>query len=259
MENTTTATILIVDDLPSNIHILAHSLTPHYQVLIANSGQRALEITQSDEPPDLILLDIMMPDMNGYEVCRRLKNDTKTKDIPIIFVTAMDDLQDQTLGLELGALDYISKPIAITTLKAKIKTHLKIKQQRDQLASRNSQIQTLMENSCRELDEVTQRYQEMKLQQMDLLENMSTSMLPKLTGISDSQKEQISALIDEQVARAMNIFNIDQITDQKLLSAIYTLKKNLHDRFTDDAALDTGHLVIESQKGVDDILALFGL
>jgi len=102
--------VLIVDDQPDNIHALGKLIKDEYRIMAATSGARALEIAESDNPPDLILLDVMMPEMDGYEVCRRLKRNEKTNSIPVIFVTAMDSAEDEETGFNLGAVDYISKP-----------------------------------------------------------------------------------------------------------------------------------------------------
>ena len=99
--------VLVVDDTPTNIQILMETLKNDYRIVAAVNGERALQLAISDPPPDIILLDIMMPEMDGYEVCARLKADTKTRDIPIIFITAMSEAEDETKGLDLGAVDYI--------------------------------------------------------------------------------------------------------------------------------------------------------
>jgi len=104
-------TLLIVDDAPSNIQLLAGLLKNSYQIKIATGGQRCLELAQADPAPDLILLDIQMPDMDGYEVCQRLKKSDSTRQIPVIFVTGKDQTEDEELGLTLGAVDYITKPL----------------------------------------------------------------------------------------------------------------------------------------------------
>lgn len=122
--------ILIVDDAPSNIKILYNLLKDSYHIYVATSGADALEIVKK-EPPDLILLDIMMPEMDGYEVCRRLKDSEDTAKLPIIFITAKNEIEDEQYGLELGAVDYISKPISPPIALARIKNHLELKQARD--------------------------------------------------------------------------------------------------------------------------------
>lgn len=123
------ATILVVDDTPANLALMDTLLRDTYKVKVANSGERALEIAQSDTPPDLILLDILMPGLDGYEVCRRLKANEATKDIPIIFITAMADVENESMGFALGAVDYISKPFNKTVVKARIRVHMQLKRQ----------------------------------------------------------------------------------------------------------------------------------
>nr|WP_319494054.1 two-component system response regulator [uncultured Desulfobacter sp.] len=115
-------TILIVDDVPDNITVLTNILTD-YNLKAAINGAKALEIA-SRFRPDIILLDIMMPDMNGYAVCKRLKRDPHTQNIPVIFITAMDEVTDEARGFELGAVDYITKPVSAPVVRARVKTHL---------------------------------------------------------------------------------------------------------------------------------------
>ncbi len=126
-------TVLIVDDVPMNIKILGDALKADYSVRFATNGQKALDIITSDSPPDLVLLDIMMPGMNGYEVCQKLKADKQTQNIPVIFITAMSQEEDETKGLELGAVDYITKPFSLPIVKIRVKTHLELKRHRDML------------------------------------------------------------------------------------------------------------------------------
>ena len=126
-------TILIVDDEPLNVDLLEAKLTPmQYKTILAYNGEEALE-KAVNESPDLILLDIMMPVMNGYEVCRRLKADKRLQDIPVIFLTAMREEDQEAKGLEIGAVDYITKPFSMPILKARVQTHLKLKRYRDHL------------------------------------------------------------------------------------------------------------------------------
>jgi sigma-B regulation protein RsbU (phosphoserine phosphatase) len=128
-----TQKVLVVDDERFNINVLVDLLKPSYKMMAAKNGPQALKAAHSANPPDLILLDIMMPEMDGYEVCRRLKADTATHDIPVIFVTAMGDTSDETKGLEVGAVDYLTKPISPPIVLARVKTHLQRKRQRDEL------------------------------------------------------------------------------------------------------------------------------
>ena len=124
--------ILIVDDTPANIEILNEVLQNDYAIFFATNGSDALHIAQR-EIPDLILLDIMMPEMDGYEVCARIKADARIHQIPVIFITAMSDEEDEAKGLEYGAIDYITKPISPPIVTARVRNHLNLKRQRDAL------------------------------------------------------------------------------------------------------------------------------
>jgi diguanylate cyclase (GGDEF)-like protein len=123
--------ILIVDDTPTNIQVLAENLIDDYRVKVAVSGEAALETIARQGPPDLILLDVMIPGMDGYEVCRRLKSDPLTSAIPVIFVTAMNAATNEEYGLNLGAMDYITKPFYLPVVKARIRNHIRLKQMTD--------------------------------------------------------------------------------------------------------------------------------
>ncbi|MCP4695901.1 MAG: diguanylate cyclase [Gammaproteobacteria bacterium] len=125
--------VLIVDDERFNINVLGSMLAEKYEINVALEGGQALKRALSHPRPDLILLDIRMPGMNGYEVCENLKKNPQTKDIPVIFITAMTDEQDEKKGLELGAVDYIAKPFRPSIVMARIKNHLELKRHRDLL------------------------------------------------------------------------------------------------------------------------------
>jgi PleD family two-component response regulator len=124
--------LLVVDDQPLNIQALYQTFTADHQVFMATSGEQAL-VQCASRLPDLVLLDVMMPGMDGFEVCRRLKADPATCDIPVIFVTAHDDEAAETLGLEVGAVDFIAKPINPKIVRARVATHLTLKAQADLL------------------------------------------------------------------------------------------------------------------------------
>lgn len=119
-----TLTVLVVDDVADNIHLLSEVLKPFYRVKAAKSGEKALSIANKAEKPDLILLDVMMPEMSGFETISRLKSDASTRDIPVIFVTAKHEKVDQEQGLELGAVDYLTKPIDPQNALAIIASHI---------------------------------------------------------------------------------------------------------------------------------------
>lgn len=123
--------VLIVDDSPANIHILAESLQEEYDVLVATRGLQALEIAFRDPQPDVILLDMVMPEMNGHEVCRALKEDDRTRNIPVIFVTADVSWETEQQSFELGAVDYVTKPFSIPVVRARVRTHVTLKLRTD--------------------------------------------------------------------------------------------------------------------------------
>ena len=125
------ATILVVDDTPANLSLMTGLLRDEYKVKAAIDGEKALRIAQATPPPDLILLDIMMPGMDGYEVCRQLKADPATRDIPVIFLTAKSGVEDEKMGLDLGAVDYITKPISPPIVMARVRNHLILKASAD--------------------------------------------------------------------------------------------------------------------------------
>jgi diguanylate cyclase (GGDEF)-like protein len=126
------ATVLIVDDEAINIRVVSKILGDRYQLRFADTGERALEIATSQQI-DLVLLDVVMPGMDGYEVCRQLKEGAATRDIPVIFVTARGEVEDEARGFALGGVDYITKPVSPPLVQARVKTHLELKEQRDLL------------------------------------------------------------------------------------------------------------------------------
>src|SRR5687768_16417328 len=125
--------VLIVDDQPANVRVIAEALKGEYDLRFATSGVKAIEMASSGEV-DLILLDVVMPDIDGFAVCRHLKEDERTSSIPIIFVTAREEAEDETRGFDAGGVDYITKPIMPVIVRARVKTHLELKHSRDLLA-----------------------------------------------------------------------------------------------------------------------------
>ncbi len=148
--------ILIVDDIPDNILLLHGLLKESYKIKVATNGQEALTIACSENPPDLILLDIIMPEMDGYEVCERLKADDKTNDIPVIFLTAMTQAEDEQKGFELGAVDYITKPISPPIVVTRIKTHLQLKKANDLLKHQNEILEQKVQERTQKLSLLNQ-------------------------------------------------------------------------------------------------------
>lgn len=165
-------TILIVDDEPINLSVLTQVLSKNYRVRAANSGERALQVAASEPRPDLILLDVMMPEMDGYSVLSRLIEDPVAQDIPVIFVTAMEAAKDEEKGLALGAVDYITKPIMPAILLARVKAHITLKQARDFLHDKNAYLEA----------EVARR-----MEDNQVIQNVSIRALAHLAEIRDPE------------------------------------------------------------------------
>ncbi|MBS3952303.1 MAG: response regulator [Methylomicrobium sp.] len=164
--------LLIVDDLPENLAVLSELLQPYYDVRAATSGQKALRVAHIEPYPDLILLDVMMPGMNGYQVFEQLRADPVTHDIPVIFVTAMDSKESELQGLNAGAVDYITKPIVPAIVLARVHTQLELKQARQYLANQNAWLEA----------EVARRMME-----NELIQEVSIRALAHLAEIRDSE------------------------------------------------------------------------
>ncbi|WP_368178581.1 two-component system response regulator [Aeromonas sp. R7-1] len=166
------ATILIVDDSPENLMVLTELLSPHYRVLAAQSGEKCLRIVSADPKPDLILLDVMMPGMDGYEVLKQLRQSPISNRIPVVLLTALADPQSEEFGLSLGAADYITKPIKPVVVQARVRTQLEAKQARDGLQNQNAALEA----------EVARRMAE-----NDLIQQVSIRALAHLAEIRDPE------------------------------------------------------------------------
>jgi putative two-component system response regulator len=151
-------TVLVVDDTPANLALAASLLSDRYFVKVANSGEAALKVARQTPAPDLILLDVVMKGLDGYEVCRQLKGDPETRDIPVLFLTSKNDTDDEKLGLDLGAVDYLTKPISPAIFLARIQTHLNVKAASDFLRNQNEFLEQEVDrrtSEVRALQEVT--------------------------------------------------------------------------------------------------------
>ncbi|MFZ4537449.1 HD domain-containing phosphohydrolase [Propionivibrio sp.] len=161
--------ILLVDDDPAVLEILKKSLCPYFQLRIATLGLKGLELARLHPLPDLILLDVRLPDMHGYEICRALKQDALTAAIPVIFLSSHSDVDNITHGLELGAVDYVSKPVATPILLARVKTHLRLREAGDLLRGQNINLELLVSQRTSDLEartaELEARTTELQLSQ----------------------------------------------------------------------------------------------
>lgn len=144
-------TVLVVDDTSDNLSLMSELLKDLYRIKVANNGEKAIKIVRGDSPPDLILLDIMMPGLSGYDVCRILKEDPQTRDIPIIFLTAMTATEDEKKGLELGAVDFITKPVNPPIVLARVATQLHVKASADFLKDKALYLESEVSKRTQEL------------------------------------------------------------------------------------------------------------
>ncbi|MDM8515309.1 hybrid sensor histidine kinase/response regulator [Desulfobacterales bacterium HSG16] len=193
--------ILIVDDSPENIDVLGKVLS-EYKRLVALNGEKALQVAISDNPPDLILLDIIMPGLDGYEVCRQLKTNEKTKDIPVIFITVMGEEDDETRGLETGAVDYITKPFSPPIVRARVKNHLQLKLAREELKHHNKEL--LEAAQLREdIERITRHDLKNPLNPIIAL----SSLLLSTTTLTEKQKDYVR-IIREEGHKMLDLINL---------------------------------------------------
>ncbi len=175
--------ILLVDDTTENLYAIGSLLQPHYRVRVANGGAAALEVVSRAPYPDLILLDIMMPEIDGYEVLRRLKAAPETAGIPVVFVTAMDSHGDEAHGLELGAVDYITKPVVPALLLARIRTHLALKEARDWLLDRNAVLSAEVASQVVDLKAAKEAAEAASQAKSLFIDNMSHELRTPMTAV----------------------------------------------------------------------------
>ncbi len=202
--------ILIVDDTPTNISIVSGLLKDRYRLKAANRGETALAMIHTGDLPDLILLDIMMPGLDGYEVCRQLKSDQRTRDIPIIFLTAKDQIEDEAFGLMIGAVDYIVKPIKPSILFARIQTHLALSDANKRLAIQNhilietARLREDVEHIIRH-DLKTQLNIILSIPQLLLMESELNDKQRKFINIIDGSGHQMMKMVN----RSLDLYKME--------------------------------------------------
>lgn len=214
--------VLIVDDLPENLQVLAGHLTGEgYEILAATNGPRALALVRN-RMPDLILLDIMMPEMDGFAVCRELKADPDSADIPVIFITARTDTEDLLQGFELGAVDYITKPFRPPELIARVRTHVELKSSRDLFATYNKQLERISRH-LRRLNEDKNRFLSIVSHDIRGAFGNVISVSRLLTDNEPVDEEDASQLLtdigieaEHMIALAENLLNIDAIERREI-------------------------------------------
>lgn len=214
--------ILIVDDLPENLQVLAgHLIEQGYEILAATNGPRAIALVRNRKP-DLILLDIMMPDMDGFAVCAELKADEHSADIPVIFITARTDTEDVLHGFELGAVDYVTKPFRATELLARVRTHLELKASRDLFSTYNKQLERISRH-LRRLNEDKNRFLSIVSHDIRGAFGNVISVSRLLTDSEPVDDEEAGQLLtdigieaEHMISLAENLLNIDAIERREI-------------------------------------------
>ncbi len=214
MENLFDKTILIVDDTPENLDVL-NGLLSEFNRKVAVNGEKALQLAFSGTPPDLVLLDIMMPGMDGYEVCRQLRANEKTKDIPVIFLTAKSTRDDIVKGFEVGGQDYVTKPFDHHELLQRVKTHLELKTQRETLKRMNEVLdqkvkeRTLeLEESNRKLSDALEQLKGLDYAKSNFLKIISHEVRTPINGIMGSAYFLEEIIEDEEMAEFIEMLKI---------------------------------------------------
>ncbi len=216
--------ILLVDDTPENLTILGEYLL-EYKVKVALNGAKALSIAFSDPKPDLILLDIMMPEMDGYEVCRQLKENSSTKDIPIIFISALNEVTDKVKGFELGAVDYITKPFQIEEVKSRINTHLTLSSLQNRLKNINNELEQKVEERTVALIEAKDKAEESSRVKSHFLALMSHELRTPMTGILGFSEVLVNELEDETLKDFAKTINESGHRLKDTLDSVLNLSK----------------------------------
>jgi len=266
--NTSRSLVLIVDDNTTNIDLLVNTLQAEYRLGIAKNGPKALEYV-GKQKPDLVLLDIMMPGMDGYEVCQKLKADPETAAIPIIFITAMTETVNKTKGFELGAVDYITKPFHAAEVKARIRTHLSLEEMRRQLKSQNVKLEEQVAQKTAEIRQILNA----SIRSMALM----VEIRDPYTAGHQQRVAQLACAIAEKMGLAPTTIDGIRIAgilhdvgkiripiailtrSGKLLDAEYEMLK-IHPQVSYDIIKDipfpwpVAQMVLENQRGTEDIL-----
>ncbi|MBF0502365.1 MAG: response regulator [Candidatus Riflebacteria bacterium] len=201
MDTSSKQTILIVDDVPGNLEILSNILSPDYAIKAAKSGKKALEIAQENPALGLILLDVVMPGLNGFETCEILKSDPRTRSIPVIFVSAHNEAVDEERGLEVGGVDYLSKPVNPLIVRARVKTHLALSSATRELILQNRRLQ----ENINLLEQIEQIARHDLKGSLTVFVNAS-SYMGKDDNLTPQQREYIE-LIDESAVKMLGMID----------------------------------------------------
>ncbi|MCB0210085.1 MAG: hybrid sensor histidine kinase/response regulator [Anaerolineae bacterium] len=229
----TAATILVVDDTRANLRLLVEILSKQgYHVRPATNGDRALAAAQAD-PPDLILLDIMMPDPDGYEVCSQLKAHEQTRQIPIIFLSALNEVFDKVKAFSVGGVDYITKPFQVEEILARVETHLALRQLQKHLETKNQQLEQEITERQRANEALQQALQELKATQAQLIESEKMAALGGLVaGVAHEINNPVgfgitaASVLEDETKALLKIYKADNLTRSDLAGYLETAQES---------------------------------
>jgi signal transduction histidine kinase len=257
----TVTTILVVDDEPENLSLLTHLLRPFYNVRAANSGEHALRAAANEPRPDLVLLDVMMPGMDGYRVLEHLRKNPETADIPVVFVTALTDADDEERGLALGAADYIAKPIKPAVVLARVRTHIENKRARDWMANKNQVLE----------DEVARRLAVQHELQRQLVQNEKLASIGLLAaGVAHEINNPVgfvSSNLTTMRGYVSSLLDMTVVVDEALRHGPETetfrqklgeLRDKINEADMDYIREDLPSLLAESEDGLERIKKIVG-
>lgn len=197
--------VLIVDDVIENLDVLGRILSEEYRVKVARNGQEALAVANSEWMPDLILLDVMMPGIDGYEVCKRLKEDRRTKDIPVVFLTALSDAANEAFGLELGAVDYITKPFVTELVRRRVRNHLALRVATRELQLSNEHLEELVRKRTRDLAVAHRRLKILDEAKHDFLCAISHELRTPACGIIGIAELALEGMSDDALRKELRV------------------------------------------------------
>jgi signal transduction histidine kinase len=269
-ENMKQHTVLVVDDVSENIDILFALLKDSYKVKAAVNGPKAIQIANSNEPPDIILLDIMMPGMSGYDVCKKLKSLRKTKGIPVIFLTSVAEMDSMVKGFELGGVDYIVKPFNAVELTTRLNTHLNLKDATEILKNQNLILENMVEKrtgTLRQKNELLNAALEEKeallkeVRSMELQLRASLSQLNKLydkiQSIQEEERKKIAADVHDRMGQILtviklNLFQIKNKADAQNAKLIEKIAATI--QMADDAIKAAQSITLQLRPDILDNL-----
>jgi signal transduction histidine kinase len=247
------ATVLIADDDSLNLSILCKLLQPHYAVLSAVSGELALQFADGTPKPDLILLDVLMPGMDGYEVLARLRNNPATRDIPVIFITGLDSIEDEEKGLQLGAVDYITKPYRAPIILARVHTQLEFKRARDLLCKQNVYLEAEVEKRLKENQHV--QNQLLQSEKMAAIGQLAAGIVHEINnpvGFVTSNLKTLDIYKQDmlEILDAYEALEVACTSDETALFKIRSLKQQMDLGFL---RTDISKLISESRQGMSRV------